>query len=255
MSTSGPEYAVVSGAASGIGRAVALRLAKRGAQIALIDVNADGLADVLREVERLSPGSETFIASVADSAAIRAAVESFARRRGRIDTVVCCAGVLRMGKLLDMPERDWHEVIAVNLTGTYLVAHQSMPWLLERGGSFIAISSDAGTQGATGYSAYCASKHGLLGLIKCLALEYGPRGVRSNAICPSFVETPMAEAAFASAGADERRRYQELVPLGRFARAEEIAAIAAHLSSPDASYVNGMAYAVDGGATAGYFCP
>ena len=247
------EYAVVTGAASGIGRAVAQRLAARGAQLGLVDIDSQKLAGALAELNKVTPGSQAFEVSVTDSRRLREAMEEFAGRRGRIDTVVSCAGILRMGTVTDMPEADWKEVLEVNLTGTFLAAKHAMSWLMRRGGAFVAISSDAGTCGASGYSAYCASKHGVLGLVKCLALDYGPYGVRSNAICPSFVETPMADVAFAGTNAEERRYYKGLVPLGRFAQPEEIAAIAAHLSSRESSYVNGAAYAVDGGATAGYF--
>jgi len=232
---------------------VALKLAERGARVALIDVNAEALALLLKEIDGVTIGSQVFVASVTDRFQLKRAIEEFGEVGGRIDTVVSCAGILRTGLVIDMSETDWDDVIAVNLTGTFLVARHAMPWLLKKGGSFVAVSSDAGTHGASGYSAYCASKHGVLGLVRCLALDYGPRGVRSNAICPSFVNTPMAEAAFAQAEPGEREYYERLVPLGRFAQPQEIAAVAAHLTSGDSSYVNGAAYAVDGGATAGYF--
>jgi meso-butanediol dehydrogenase/(S,S)-butanediol dehydrogenase/diacetyl reductase len=142
----------------------------------------------------------------------------------------------------------------VNLTGVFLTARYAIPHL-EAGGeaSFVAVSSDAGIQGAAGFAAYCASKHGVIGLVKSLALDHGPRGVRCNAVCPGFVETPMAERIFADLPEQERERWRGTVPLGRFGLPEEVAEAIAHLSSPQASYVNGHTYVIDGGGTAGYF--
>jgi meso-butanediol dehydrogenase/(S,S)-butanediol dehydrogenase/diacetyl reductase len=221
--------------------------------VALIDSNTDGARAVEREIAEAGGASQAFPADVTKSDVVQRAVEEVVAIHGRVCTVVSCAGILRIGLVTTMPESDWHDVIAVNLTGAFLVARHSMRWLADGGGSFVAISSDAGTQGASGYAAYCASKHGLVGLIRCLALDYGPNGVRSNAICPSFVQTPMADAAFAGTTAHQRAYYENLVPLGRFAQPEEIASMAALLSSGEASYVNGAIVAVDGGATAGYF--
>jgi NAD(P)-dependent dehydrogenase (short-subunit alcohol dehydrogenase family) len=167
---------------------------------------------------------------------------------------VSCAGVVREHRLHETSDRDWDELISVNLSGTFFLARQTIPWLFKRGGgSFVAISSDSGVQGAIGYGAYCASKHGVIGMIRCMALDYGPQGIRSNAVCPSFVETPMADAIFSRASPGARESYRKLVPLQRFAQADEIAKVVAHLSSDDASYTNGSIYMVDGGATAGYF--
>jgi meso-butanediol dehydrogenase / (S,S)-butanediol dehydrogenase / diacetyl reductase len=248
-----PEVAFVTGAASGVGRSVANRLAARGALVALIDSNAEGARKVEQEINEKGGASHAFAADVTNSDSVQQTVSEAVALMGSISTVVSCAGILRIGTVLTMPEQEWQDVIAVNLNGTFLVARHTMPWLLKSRGAFVAISSDAGTQGASGYAAYCASKHGVLGLVRCLALDHGPQGVRSNAICPSFVQTPMVDAAFVGATAEQRQHYEQLVPLGRFARPEEIASMAAYLTSAEASYVNGAVYAVDGGATAGYF--
>lgn len=109
--------------------------------------------------------------------------------------------------------------------------------------------------GAQGFAAYCASTHAVIGLIKCMALDHGPQGIRSNAVCPGLVDTPMADAIFADTSDAERDYFRRTVPLGRFATPEEVAAAVAHLSSPDATYANGMTYRLDGGSTAGYFKP
>ena len=129
----------------------------------------------------------------------------------------------------------------------------AMPELVKTKGSFVAISSDAGVQGAQGFAAYATSKHALHGLIKCMALDYGPQGVRSHAVCPAFVETPMADELLASASPEEVAFFKKAIPLGRFAKASEVADAVAHLTSNEAAFANGVFYRLDGGATAGYF--
>lgn len=121
------------------------------------------------------------------------------------------------------------------------------------GGAFVEIASDGGVQGAQEGGAYCATKHGVVGLVRCLALDHGPKGIRCNAVCPGFVETPMAERIFVEMSVEERKAWEETGPLGRFARPDEVAAAVAHITSEEASYLNGAVYSLDGGATAGYF--
>lgn len=248
------EIAIVTGAASGIGKATALRLAGRGARVGLIDRDADGLAATAEAIAAMGGVVHRCNVDVSNSAALADAVRAIGDVEGGLDTVVSCAGIVHETRLHETSEQDWHDLIAVNLTGSFLLAKHTLPWLLKRGaGAFVAISSDSGVSGAIGYGAYCASKHGVIGMIRCMALEYGPAGIRSNAVCPSFVETPMADGIFRRAPEGTRESYRKLVPLQRFARAEEVAKVVAHLSSDEASYTNGSVYMVDGGATAGYF--
>ncbi|GIK96959.1 MAG: short-chain dehydrogenase [Alphaproteobacteria bacterium] len=248
------EVALVTGAASGIGRAVAMRLASRGAALGLVDRNREALEQVAGEIIAGGGKSRWFGIDVTNSASLASAVDDFAGASGGLDTAVSCAGIAREGLVHEFAIDDWNAVIAVNLTGTFLLAHFCVPWLLKRNeASFVAISSDAGIQGAQGYAAYAASKHGVIGLVRCMALDYGPRGLRSNVVCPAFVETPMATEIFGRAPAGTKEFYEKCVPLGRFARPEEVAKVVAHLTSDEASYSNGMVYSIDGGATAGYF--
>jgi meso-butanediol dehydrogenase/(S,S)-butanediol dehydrogenase/diacetyl reductase len=231
-----------------------LRLAERGAYVGLIDLDADGLAATAGEIGDRGGNSHSFAVDVSDSGALANAIATFCGDRGGLDAVVSCAGIVREHLLHETDECDWHDVIAVNLTGTFLLAKHTLPWLLKRGaGSFVAISSDSGVHGAVGYTAYCASKHGVIGIVRCMALEYGPVGIRSNAVCPAFVDTPMADGIFSRAPDGVRESYRKLVPLKRFALADEVAKVVVHLSSEEASYTNGNIYMVDGGATAGYF--
>ncbi|WP_198023419.1 meso-butanediol dehydrogenase / (S,S)-butanediol dehydrogenase / diacetyl reductase (plasmid) [Ensifer sp. WSM1721] len=245
------ENAVITGAASGIGAAVARRLFDRGANVFLIDRDIDRLRSVFANVDAAGGTVKLFQADVTDNAKLKALFAEV-DAHGGVDNVVHCAGVARLGTVIEMDEASFDFVLDVNLKGTFLLAKNAMPSLMKRRGSFTAIASDAGTQGATGYAAYCASKHGVVGLIKSMALDHGPQGVRCNAICPGFVETPMLDQLFADNPSD-RGFYEKTVPLGRFARPNDVAELAAFISSPAGSYLNGAIIALDGGSTAGYF--
>lgn len=248
------EVAFITGAGSGIGRAVSVRLARRGALLALLDISADGLEETAVTIRETGGTALVLHGDVTDESQIEAAVFRAVRELGPLRTAVTCAGVEVMGTAPEMDITDWHKVIAVNLTGTFHTARHAIPAITAAGGgTFVAISSDAGVQGAQGFAAYCASKHGVIGLVRALALDHGPQGVRCNAVAPSFVETPMADRFFAGASADVIKGWAEIVPLGRFARPEEIAAAVAYLTSDESTYVNGQVHTVDGGATAGYF--
>ncbi|WVT77947.1 SDR family oxidoreductase (plasmid) [Sinorhizobium chiapasense] len=250
ISPSPRENAVITGAASGIGAAVARRFRERGANVFLLDRDMPSLHRSFGNAD--DSKAKLFEADVSDTAQIKDIFAEIERCHGGVDSVVHCAGVARLGTVIEMDEATFDFVLKVNLKGTFLLAKHAMPSLLARKGSFTAIASDAGTQGASGYAAYCASKHGVVGLVKSLALDHGPSGVRCNAICPGFVETPMLEQLFGDNPTD-RAFYEKSVPLGRFARPEDVAELAAFISSPAGAYLNGAIVALDGGSTAGYF--
>jgi meso-butanediol dehydrogenase / (S,S)-butanediol dehydrogenase / diacetyl reductase len=248
------EVAFVTGAASGIGAAVARRLAARGARVALIDRDEQGLDDTASSIDEAGGNGLPLVADVADDDAVRRAARLATDQLGPLTTVVACAGIALLGDVTTVEPAAWNHTLAVNVTGVYLTARHTIPQLIKaRGGTFTAIASDASVWGAQGYAAYCASKHAVVGLIKCMALDHGPKGVRSNAVCPGFVETPMAQRIFADTTPEERDFFMSSVPLGRFALPEEVAAAVAHLTSAEASYTNGALYRLDGGSTAGYY--
>ena len=250
------EVAFVTGAGSGIGRATAIRLSARGAAVGLFDRSEDGLRETGALIRDAGGTATEIVGDVTVEDEIAAGISSTSAELGTLRTVAACAGIEVTGTISEMAIEDWHRVVAVNLTGVFHTARHAVRALGDAGGgAFVAISSDGGVQGATLWGAYCATKHGVIGLVRCLALDHGPQGIRANAVCPALTQTPMADRVFADSPDPEAEReaWAKVVPMGRFARPEEIAAAVAFLTSDDASYINGHAVVVDGGATAGYF--
>jgi 3-oxoacyl-[acyl-carrier protein] reductase len=242
--------AIVTGAAHGIGRATSERLASEGARVALLDVDADALEEA---AAALGGDAYAVPADVRDEDAVRAAIEDAATRWGGLDVVVANAAVQLTGEddRADRLERAvWQATLDVNLTGAFLTAkHGARALLAGGGGAIVCVGSPAGAYGiARGLQAYAASKAGIVGLVRTMAADYAGDGIRVNAIFPGITETPMNR--WWTADPDRRGRVLAPVPLGRAARPEEIAAVAAFLASDDASYVTGAIWTVDGGLTA-----
>ena len=190
---------------------------------------------------------------VTDEAAVAAVVDGLVARHGRLDSVVNAAGVAGGGPVHLLELEEWNRVLSINLTGTFIVAkHALRPMVTQRSGSIINIASIEGIEGTEGGSAYNASKAGVVMLTKNMAIDYGSSGIRVNAICPGFIETPMMASVTEMPGMEVfRQKLLEEHKLNRFGQPEEIAGAALFLASADASFVTGHALVVDGGFTAG----
>jgi NAD(P)-dependent dehydrogenase (short-subunit alcohol dehydrogenase family) len=242
---------LITGAARGIGEAVARRLAADGAGIAAADLDAEGLL-ALEEALR-SAGARVFARPLdtRDGAATDAFVADAVAKLGRLDGAAPCAGIARAAPAETMDDATFESVLGVNLTGVFYTCRAVGRVLLEQGrGAIVTIASITAKGGQPGRANYAASKWGLVGLTKTLAVEWGHRGVRVNAVAPNGVDTPMIrdgipEDFLADVMLDR-------TPLGRLARPEEIAAAVAFLLSDEAAYVNGAVLEVDGGLTAGF---
>ena len=244
--------ALVTGAASGIGRATAMLLAGRGAAVACLDVNADGLAETAAAIgERALP----IPCDVTDLAAVEAAVSQAAADLGGLDAVANVAGVGDFtGDVAEIAPEEWARVLAINLTGPFHVSRAAIPHLRAAGsGAIVNVSSQFGLVGCLASPAYCASKAGLIGLTRAMAIDHTEEGIRVNCVCPGPVDTPMLAWTDATPEltARERGRTQGRNLSGRSGRPEEIAATIASLLSDDVGFMSGSVVAVDGAWTAG----
>jgi NAD(P)-dependent dehydrogenase (short-subunit alcohol dehydrogenase family) len=247
-----PEIALVSGAGSGIGHAVSLILAARGAYVSVLDLSRESAQETVGLVEEAGGKATPLAPDVSNLEILAAAMDSFAQAGEGLDTVVAAAGVARGGLIQRMSEVAWDHVIDVNLKGTFLLARQKLPLLQRRGGgSFVTVSSDAGVMGSVAYGAYCASKHGVIGLVKAMALDHGREGIRSNVVC-TVLWTHGWQRAFLEGSSWHPPGVRKGRSNGPVCRAAGGRGCDSHLSSREATYTNGCAYLVDRGSRAGH---
>ena len=235
------KVAIVTGAGSGIGRAIALAFAREGAQVLATDLNQDGIDETVHEIEQAGGKAMGRRLDVTKENEVKEAIQHTIERFGRLDIMVNNAGVGRA---------SWEDTIAVNLTGVYYGTMHAAEIMAERGGgSIVNTASIYGLVGSGATSAYTATKHGVVGITRDFAIAYGRRGVRINAVCPGFINTPMIRAGIVE-NPERRRAIEEQIPMGRIANPEEVAASFVFLASDEASYVTGSQLVVDGGWTA-----
>lgn len=244
--------ALVTGAASGIGRASALLFAEHGASVMVSDVDDAGGAETAALVRAAGGRAEYVHADVSKSADVRAMVDATVEAFGRLDYAHNNAGIPGLGFTIpDYPEEEWDRGIGVMLTGVFLGMKYQIPRILEHGdgGAIVNTSSGAGLIGFPGMCPYVAAKHGVIGLTKTAALEFGAQGVRINAICPGTARTRMVDEWLGDS-AENMAQVVALHPIGRIATPREIAEAAIWLCSPASSFVMGIALPVEGGYTA-----
>jgi 3-oxoacyl-[acyl-carrier protein] reductase len=239
------KVAVVTGAARGIGKEIAIKFASEGADIAFTDLVIDENGKKTEEeIAALGVKVKGYASNAADFAATEETVKQIKDDFGRIDILVNNAGITKDGLMLRMTEQQWDAVIAVNLKSAFNYIHSVLPIMVrQKGGSIINMASVVGVHGNAGQANYAASKAGLIALAKSIAQEVGSRGIRANAIAPGFIETAMTAAL-----PDEvRAEWCQKIPLRRGGKVEDIANVATFLASDMSSYVSGQVIQVDGG--------
>ena len=240
------KVSIITGAGSGIGQATAYKFANEGAKVAVCDINAEAAERVAKEINESRGEALAFRVDVTDSQSIALMVEGVMARWGRIDTLVNNAGIVQDAQLRKMTEDQFDQVVDVNLKGVYNCTRAVVDIMIKQhSGCILNASSIAGIYGNFGQTNYVATKFAVIGMMKTWARELANKGIRSNAICPGFIETPILRTLPEKV----RAMMEEKVPMGRLGRPEEIANTYAWLASDEASYVNGAVIEVSGGVT------
>ena len=238
------KVAVVTGGAQGIGKEIAMSLAREGADVVIADVNAEILTQTEKEIASLGRGVAHFAVDVTNLAQIEEMVNKTLDKFKKIDILVNNAGITRDALLVRMKEEDWDKVIAVNLKGTFNCTKVvSKIMMKQRSGKIVNIASIIGLMGNVGQANYAASKAGIIGLTKSVAKELAPRGINVNAIAPGFIQTEMT----AKLPEEIKAKMLERIPLAKFGTPKDVANLVSFLASESASYITGQVVTIDGG--------
>jgi NAD(P)-dependent dehydrogenase (short-subunit alcohol dehydrogenase family) len=260
VSTASPAYTsehrfegrtvVVTGAGSGIGRATAVRVGAEGAAVACLDVDEKGLEETVASIVALGAKAVAYRCDVTDEAGVTETVAQASSALGRPSVLCNVAGIGAFAHTAEMPLDLWQRILAVNLTGTFLMARAVLPSMLEaKDGSIVNVASNAGLMGSPWSAAYCASKGGVVLFTKALAVEYAGRGVRVNAVAPGGVDTPLVGKFNVPEGGDAKLLHRIMSRMG-FSTPAQIAAAIAFIGSDESAYTTGAVLSVDGGLTA-----
>lgn len=253
MNTLANKIAIITGGASGIGRATAVLFAQEGAAVAIVDINAEQGQSAVAEIEAAG-GKAIFIpCNVTNAEDCRAAVEKTVTTFGGLHILFNNAGIIRRADVIGTTEEEWDRVMAVNVKSIFLMSKYAIPRMAQGGGgSIINTSSGWGLKGGGNAVSYCASKGAVTNMTRAMAIDHGKQNIRVNAVCPGDTDTPMLRNEARQLGQPESKFMAEAAdrPLGRYAQPVEIAQVVAFLASDAASYVTGAAYIVDGGGLA-----
>jgi 3-oxoacyl-[acyl-carrier protein] reductase len=238
------KVALVTGAARGLGQAIAIKLAEAGADIALCDLNAEWLEETAEKVTALGRRAEVYGVNVAEGESVTAGIKAIEKEFGKIDILVNNAGITKDGLLMRMSEADWDAVLNVNLKGAFLCTKAAMRGMMkQRCGTIVNIASVIGLMGNAGQANYAASKGGLISFSKTVAKELASRNVRCNAVAPGFIRTAMTDAL----DEEVQGKMKELIPLSRFGEPEDVANVVLFLASDASAYVTGQVISTCGG--------
>jgi NAD(P)-dependent dehydrogenase (short-subunit alcohol dehydrogenase family) len=246
--------ALISGGASGIGRATALLFAREGAAVAIADLDEYRGLKAVRQIEDEGGRALFVLCNVAEAASCQRAVRTTVEELGGLDILFNNAGIIRRADVVDTTEAEWDRVMAVNVKSVFLMSKYAVPVMVERGGGVIVnTASGWGLTGGRNAAAYCASKAAVVNLTRAMALDHGEHNIRVNCVCPGDTDTPMLRDEARQLGEQEGRFLAEAAdrPLGRVGQPEEIAQAVLYLAGDAASFVSGAALVVDGGGLAG----
>jgi len=253
------KVSIITGAASGIGKATSLVFAREGAKVMCADVNADGAEAVARQIADTGGDAASVRVDVAQEADVQEMISQTVARWGRLDVLYNNAGIGFGMPVTQVPESEWDRLMDINLKGVFLGCKHAIPEMLKNGGgAIVSTASDAGLRGSAFLSTYCASKGGVVMLTKSLAVEWAAQGIRVNCVCPGVIRTPILDPFISQSqallGVTPEQAWAQMAavhPIGRVGEPEEVGRAVAFLASDEASFITGVALSVDGGLEAG----